>query len=291
VGGRGVRRDRRCLPRRAAGTAAPCATPGPAPSRHPAAPAVPAARARPGRPPVPRSRAGPRPAALTPAAPPGGPPGRCARPLTSRTPDSSPIPATEGGQAGQDKGTAGRSARHAAGLPAGSPAAVCLSRLSRRTAGSVVLRPLRPPGQRAAMAGAGPPARLQPHRLRRRHPIRPAGHRGHLLVRHRRPRTGRPLLVCTCAGIRGLDGRRTAYQRVGGWADIAAAAPGTRPSPPGSTSWPRSGRPRKPAPRTGPVPAPLVRHREQAARDGTEAGARSLAERQAGMVPGARPRM
>ena len=35
-----------------------------------------------------------------------------------------------------------------------------------------------------------------------------------------------PLLFCTCAGIRSLDGRRTAYQRVWGWADIAAARAG-----------------------------------------------------------------
>jgi hypothetical protein len=35
-----------------------------------------------------------------------------------------------------------------------------------------------------------------------------------------------PLLFCTCAGIRGLDGRRTAYQWVWGWADIAAARAG-----------------------------------------------------------------
>jgi hypothetical protein len=34
-----------------------------------------------------------------------------------------------------------------------------------------------------------------------------------------------PLLFCTCAGIRGPDGR-TAYQRVWGWPDIAAARAG-----------------------------------------------------------------
>src|SRR5689334_3853487 len=36
------------------------------------------------------------------------------------------------------------------------------------------------------MAAAGPPARLQPRRVRRRHPAWPAGHRDHLLVRHPR---------------------------------------------------------------------------------------------------------
>ena len=34
-----------------------------------------------------------------------------------------------------------------------------------------------------------------------------------------------PLLFCTCAGIRAPDGRNT-YQRVWGWADIAAARAG-----------------------------------------------------------------
>ena len=34
-----------------------------------------------------------------------------------------------------------------------------------------------------------------------------------------------PLLFCTCAGIRGPDGRNV-YQRVWGWADIAAARAG-----------------------------------------------------------------
>src|SRR5581483_8955244 len=36
---------------------------------------------------------------------------------------------------------------------------------------------------------------------------------------------GGPLLFCTCAGIRGSDGR-TAYQRVWGWSDITAACAG-----------------------------------------------------------------
>jgi len=35
-----------------------------------------------------------------------------------------------------------------------------------------------------------------------------------------------PLLFCTCAGIRGPDARRTAYQRVWGWPDITAARAG-----------------------------------------------------------------
>ena len=35
-----------------------------------------------------------------------------------------------------------------------------------------------------------------------------------------------PLLFCTCAGIRGPEGRRTAYQRVWGWPDITAARAG-----------------------------------------------------------------
>lgn len=35
-----------------------------------------------------------------------------------------------------------------------------------------------------------------------------------------------PLLFCTCAGIRSPDTRRTAYQRVWGWADITAARAG-----------------------------------------------------------------
>jgi hypothetical protein len=35
-----------------------------------------------------------------------------------------------------------------------------------------------------------------------------------------------PLLFCTCAGIRGPDGCRTAYQRVWGWPDITAARAG-----------------------------------------------------------------
>jgi hypothetical protein len=78
-----------------------------------------------------------------------------------------------------------------------------------------------------------------------------------------------PPLFCTCAGIRGPDGRRTAYQRVWGWSDITAA---------------RAGHPAR--------PGPPLRHCEQAARDGTsQVGARSLAERRAGMLPVARPRM
>jgi hypothetical protein len=35
-----------------------------------------------------------------------------------------------------------------------------------------------------------------------------------------------PLLFCTCAGICGPEGRRTAYQRVWGWPDITAARAG-----------------------------------------------------------------
>lgn len=61
-----------------------------------------------------------------------------------------------------------------------------------------------------------------------------------------------PLLFCTCAGIRGPDGCRTAYQRVWGWADIASArrAPGRHrlDRPAGRVP----ARPRKPAPRTWP---------------------------------------
>ena len=41
-----------------------------------------------------------------------------------------------------------------------------------------------------------------------------------------------PLLFCTCAGIRDSDGR-TVYQRVWGWADIAAARAGHQ----AVTSW------------------------------------------------------
>ena len=42
-----------------------------------------------------------------------------------------------------------------------------------------------------------------------------------------------PLLFCTCAGIRGPGARRTACQRVWGWADIAAARAGHQ----AVTSW------------------------------------------------------
>ena len=35
-----------------------------------------------------------------------------------------------------------------------------------------------------------------------------------------------PLLFCTCAGIRGPGAHHTAYQRVWGWPDIAAARAG-----------------------------------------------------------------
>jgi len=35
-----------------------------------------------------------------------------------------------------------------------------------------------------------------------------------------------PLLFCTCAGIRGPDGRRAIFQRVWAWATIAAARAG-----------------------------------------------------------------
>jgi hypothetical protein len=42
-----------------------------------------------------------------------------------------------------------------------------------------------------------------------------------------------PLLFCTCAGVRSPDGRRTAYQRVWGWATIQAARTGHQ----AVTSW------------------------------------------------------
>jgi hypothetical protein len=35
-----------------------------------------------------------------------------------------------------------------------------------------------------------------------------------------------PLIFCTCAGIRGPDGRHPAYQRLWGWPDLAAARAG-----------------------------------------------------------------
>ena len=44
---------------------------------------------------------------------------------------------------------------------------------------------------------------------------------------------GGPLIFCTCAGIRGLAGRRAAYQRVWGWPSLEAARAGHQ----GVTAW------------------------------------------------------
>ena len=78
----------------------------------------------------------------------------------------------------------------------------------------------------------------------------------------------RPLLFCTCAGIRPMAAAPTSG--CGDGPTSLRPAPGTRPSPPGSTRCRVPGRPRKPALRTRPGPAPSpVRYGEQAARDGT----------------------
>ena len=166
----------------------------------------------------------PRPAALTPGAPPGGPPGRRVRPLTSRTPDSSPIPATEGGQAGQDKARPGVAPGARRGSPAGSPAAACLSR--------------HPPDR-------GP---------------RPARH---MQQRHEEVKPGRPPAWADDAGPVLRFDRHGQQVTMG---TFCSGIAGDGPDGPRCCSAPA---------RASAVPT----------------GARSLAERQAGTVPGARPRM
>jgi hypothetical protein len=106
----------------------PPAPPPPAPPRVPPVPGTP--------PPPPSRRPAPGPTVpLFPTAeparsrqrsPPGGPPGRRARPLSSRTPDSSPIPAMEGGQAAKTRHGRAQRPAHGGTPRAGSPAAVCL---------------------------------------------------------------------------------------------------------------------------------------------------------------------
>jgi hypothetical protein len=92
---------------------------------------------------------------------------------------------------------------------------------------SPVLRPGQPPGQPGTMGAAEPDARLQPHPVRRRYPVRPGGHRGHLLAGHRRRGLpGCTLLFYTHSGIRGPADRRPAYQRLWGWPTLEALRAG-----------------------------------------------------------------
>jgi len=230
----------------------------PPPARHPAAPALPAARSRPGRPPVRRGRAGPGPTALAPAASTGGRSGRRARPLNRQAPRSSPIPATEGGQAGQDSARPGATPGARRDSPAGE---------SRRLLSVPAFPPDRGPqparhmqqhherGETGPAAGLGRSCRpgtttataarsaSSDDRNWAASPATAASATPTGSGTAARPRVtfwsgivgdgpDGPLLFCTCAGIRRPDGR-TAYQRVWGWPDITAARAGHR----GVTAW------------------------------------------------------
>ena len=154
---------------------------GPAASRHPA-PALPAARARPGRPHRPGHRPGPRPAALTPGTSPRRPPGRRPRPLTGSGPHHSDQHRAPPGRTG--KGEQARNhlvephgLRYTAGLPGGSPAVLVPGPACYRLPGAAPRSPLgrfghrELPGQVKAdkATEAGKPRRIQ---VSASHPVR-----------------------------------------------------------------------------------------------------------------------